>query len=645
MDKHNRQQIKAAADSTRMLLVEDNEDDIFLTRRAFSSAAPGVTIEAVSWGQEAITWAGREDFDIAVVDYQLPDVSGMDVLASLAALDVPVIMVTGRGDERVAVQALKSGAVDYLVKDDGYLRRLPQAVIGAVTRSRLARENQRLLADRAQQASLLEAVLDNDPGAIAVLRGPKLQFELVNPTFRSLWSGFDSVAIGKSILEIVPDDVAPRVRQGILEAYALGKDFSLRDETIVIGGKARHFHVHIVPLDSGNEGDERGIAVILWEVTEEVVARQRVEELALQADAQRLWLQTVIDQMPEGVHIVSAPGAQILLVNRAASELLGEPAHDNFSHSSVPLEYGLTNTDGTQIPVEELPLQRALWREETVVGQELRHTRGDKEVDLLVNAAPLYNNEGKLIAAAAVFQDITRLKDVDRLKDEFMSIASHELRTPLTNMKAAAQLMLRRIKHGDYPRQEVSLINTIVQQSERMTRLIEELLDVSRLQSGQFQIHPEPLELTLLAHEVVGNARMAHPQFTMECLEPGPVWVNADRDRLAQVLSNLLDNAVKYNQKQDGHIAMRISSDTQRGNVRIEVEDDGIGFNPSQSEAIFERFSRLGSVAHHSKGMGLGLFICRQIMLSHGGTITAYSAGPNEGSTFTLTLPLAEFSE
>jgi signal transduction histidine kinase len=211
-------------------------------------------------------------------------------------------------------------------------------------------------------------------------------------------------------------------------------------------------------------------------------------------------------------------------------------------------------------------------------------------------------------------------------------------------MKAAAQLVLRRAKEGKYPTQELTLIDTIVQQSERMARLIEELLDVSRLRTGNLEIQPEPFDLSALAREVVENSRLGNPGFTFELRADGQVWVNADRDRIAQVLGNLLDNSVKYGARGgDGKAEVLVETLPDEKKARIGVKDNGAGFEPSQSERIFERFSRLGSINHHSRGMGLGLFICRQIIVAHGGMIVADSPGPGRGATFTLTLPLGEF--
>jgi signal transduction histidine kinase len=245
-----------------------------------------------------------------------------------------------------------------------------------------------------------------------------------------------------------------------------------------------------------------------------------------------------------------------------------------------------------------------------------------------------------MIAAVTVFQDITRLKEVERIKDEFTSIASHELRTPLTSLKAAGQLLLRRTRQGEYPPHGIGLINTIVQQADRMTRLIEELLDVSRIQSGKLPFKLEKFDLATLVTEAVETSQMSHPEYTFDVHADEQVLVRADKDRISQVLSNLLDNAVKYNTP-GGSVRVGVRARENAQEAELTVTDRGIGFEPQQSEEVFERFARLGNVANHSRGMGLGLFICRQIMEAHGGNIEAHSDGPGKGATFTVTVPLA----
>lgn len=776
--------ISKQASPIRVLLVEDNEDDVFLTRRAFSSAAPDITLDAVSRGQEAIAKAASGTYDVAIIDYKLPDMDGMEVLRRIAGPDLPVIIATGRGDQKIAVEALKSGAEDYIVKEEGYLSRLPQAVKGAVRRSRLDKENRRLIAETARQASILEAVLDTDPGAIAVLRGPDFRFELTNPSFRNLVhaSARDNLP-GTDLDDIFNSYKNQYLRDQLDAVYTSGEAVHLYETPVRLAGDQDHyFHIHMIPLGSNTEDGERDIAVIMWDTTKEVWARREAVMFAQQAEAQRAWLQTVIDQMPEGVYIAEAPSARVIFTNRAADRILGRESVDDLSAPDLSEVFGLYNLDGTLARVEDLPLQRAIWNEEAVTGRELlvqrddgteinvllnsaplydtdgklvagvvvfqdithireaermrdmlaeqadaqrnwlqavidqmptgvyiaaapdghvlftnraadelfgpprvesinnpetpniyrmvnldgsriepgdialatvlrtgtpvsnRQTRFERAdgtfIDLLSNTAPLYDAHGQMIAAVTVFQDITRLKEVERIKDEFTSIASHELRTPLTSLKAAGQLLLRRTRQGEYPPHGIGLINTIVQQADRMTRLIEELLDVSRIQSGKLPFKLEKFDLATLVTEAVETSQMSHPEYTFDVHADEQVLVRADKDRISQVLSNLLDNAVKYNTP-GGSVRVGVRARENAQEAELTVTDRGIGFEPQQSEEVFERFARLGNVANHSRGMGLGLFICRQIMEAHGGNIEAHSDGPGKGATFTVTLPLA----
>jgi signal transduction histidine kinase len=153
------------------------------------------------------------------------------------------------------------------------------------------------------------------------------------------------------------------------------------------------------------------------------------------------------------------------------------------------------------------------------------------------------------------------------------------------------------------------------------------------------QLRPEIFDLGSLAREVMENSSLSHPDYTHLLLANEPTWIEADRDRMAQVVTNLVDNAIKYNLP-GGMVEVSVRPLHGERIAEIKVSDNGAGFLPEQSEEVFERFARLGTVANHSRGMGLGLFICRQIVEAHGGTITAYSGGPGQGATFTAHLPL-----
>jgi PAS domain S-box-containing protein len=626
-----------------MLLIEDSQDDVALTRRAFKSAAPHVAIESVARGKEAIERVSSGGYDIAVLDLKLPDMDGIAVLEATSG-QLPVVVTTGRGDERLAVTALKAGAVDYLVKDPVYLQRLPHTITAAVRAARLGAENRRLARETERHTALLRAVMQADPGGICVFRGPEMRIEVANDAYRRLVPHWGTDLEGKRLADVSVLPEYAGIREAIERVYARGESFEVRDLKSQHLPQPRYFDMYMTQLNGDAPDEDRGVLVVAWDTTSEVMARQQAEELARRSEAERAWLQKVIDYMPEGV-VLAGPDGAIRQLNRAATEILGASPASAFV-GGLPRAYTLTAPDGTPLPDERLPLVRAIQNHEVVTGEEVTGSRADGTlIDLLCNAAPLFDSEGKLTGGVLVFQDITALKDVERMKDEFVSVASHELRTPLASVKATAQFLLRKVGESSaYTPQDVERLEAIVQQSSRMARLIEELLDVGRLQSGRIQIDPEPFELSELVRETVEAARYTYPQCAIEMHSERPIEMMADRDRIGQVLTNLLDNAVKYS-AEDCRVDVSLSVAEEGSAATLQVRDHGVGFEPDDASRLFERFSRLGPLAHHSRGMGLGLFISKQIVDSHGGTISAYSEGPNRGATMTVVLPVAPQDE
>ena len=234
------------------------------------------------------------------------------------------------------------------------------------------------------------------------------------------------------------------------------------------------------------------------------------------------------------------------------------------------------------------------------------------------------------------------LREAVRLREEFLSVASHELRTPLTPLKGFAALTLSRMeKAGDFPERERTLkaLRSMARQTDRLTRLVDDLLDTSRIQAGRFELERAPVDLLPLVREVMerfelrGNEGLRFvldaPEQAVEGLWDGP--------RLEQVITNLLANAVRYS-PQGGTV--RVSFHLSLQAVELRVRDEGIGI-PSESIALlFQPFARASNAtARHFGGLGLGLFICREIVQRHGGTIWAESPGAQLGSCFHVRLP------
>jgi len=234
------------------------------------------------------------------------------------------------------------------------------------------------------------------------------------------------------------------------------------------------------------------------------------------------------------------------------------------------------------------------------------------------------------------------LREAVRAREEFLSVASHELRTPLTPLKGFASLTLQRLEQSEAPPERAWLLKamrSMSRQTERLARLVDDLLDTARIQSGRFDLTCKPVDLLPVVSEVLERFEPRGTEGLRFHLEPPPgplegVW---DAARLDQVITNLLSNAVRYS-PQGGTISLSFS--VSPSHVELRVRDEGIGI-PSESLArLFQPFSRASNAtSRHFGGLGLGLFICREIVDRHGGTIWAESPGPHQGSCFHVRLP------
>jgi two-component system phosphate regulon sensor histidine kinase PhoR len=240
------------------------------------------------------------------------------------------------------------------------------------------------------------------------------------------------------------------------------------------------------------------------------------------------------------------------------------------------------------------------------------------------------------------FQDRTDERVVDKLKDDFVATASHELRTPLAAIYGAAKT-LERPEPLD-PEGADALISIITTESERLARVIEDILYASHLDSGRLRLATERIDPRALAQEVVDSLHLHLPDGVTLSLEPSPgelPGVDVDPTKLRRVLLNLLENAIKYS-PEGGPVVVRVDADN--GRVRLSVQDEGLGIPRGEQERIFEKFYRADpQLARGVGGSGLGLYICRELVQRMGGELEVESE-PGRGSTFTVELPPARVS-
>lgn len=223
-------------------------------------------------------------------------------------------------------------------------------------------------------------------------------------------------------------------------------------------------------------------------------------------------------------------------------------------------------------------------------------------------------------------------------RDEFLRLASHELKTPLTPLLLQLETLQRSLHRAGLLEARVGArIERAMRQTHRLSQLVESMLEVGRITSGRFTLAPEPADLAQLVHEVAGRyqgeARTAGSTLLVRAEPPlAGVW---DRERVEQILSNLVSNAIKYGSAQP----VEIDAGGDEETVRVSVTDHGLGIEPEALERLFARFER-GVSSRHFGGLGLGLFLARHFAVAHGGTLVGESR-PGQGSTFTLVLPRA----
>lgn len=259
---------------------------------------------------------------------------------------------------------------------------------------------------------------------------------------------------------------------------------------------------------------------------------------------------------------------------------------------------------------------------------------GDETCILRVISFPVLDGDGNRLGVGHLVSDVTRERAIDRMKTEFIGLASHELRTPLTGILGFSELLLAELNDPEQ-RRWVELINA---EARHLSTIIEDLLNVSRIESGQLELDHEAVLFKEVAEHVIGAQAQSTQHHQLEVSGNGfDAEVFGNRKALIEVMSNLVDNAIKYSP--DGG-PVRIESVRRGGYLRVSISDEGMGIAPDQLGKIFERFHRAKAPGMEQiRGTGLGLYLVRQLVEAMSGKITVESE-PGRGSTFTFTVPL-----
>jgi PAS domain S-box-containing protein len=366
--------------------------------------------------------------------------------------------------------------------------------------------------------------------------------------------------------------------------------------------------------------------------------RRRAEEertrLLAERDAERAWLRVVFDESPVGLLRVDDPTGTRIVANRHAEELFGRPLAPEGGIAQYVGQ--IFRPDRSPRPLEELATWRALRGERITSEEEVIRQPHGREVEVLVSAVPI-RVDARIVGAVVAYQDVTRLRELERLRDEWNSIVAHDLRQPVAVTTSYAQV-LQRYFGTELGERGEQIVGHILQAARTLDRMIRDLLDISRIETQRLQLVPESIDPAKLVREVADrmSTEAADRPIRVRVAEPIPTLL-ADPTRIAQVVGNLLSNAVKYGEEgTDIHVEMQAVD----GEVEVAVTNRGAGISPEDLPRLFTRFYRSGDAgAGRVEGLGLGLYISKGLVEAHGGRIWAEST-PGEATIFRFRLPV-----
>ncbi len=362
-----------------------------------------------------------------------------------------------------------------------------------------------------------------------------------------------------------------------------------------------------------NTGMEQNFLAVVRDITERLKNEAQIKNALAEAEAARDRTDLILKSVADGLVVIDLEG-RVTMMNRAAEKIAGLPLMDAVSRpvSSVFSEKSFTS---------QICAILAGVRQEQVIEWTVALPSSEQDQEIQAHSAPVLSRDGDLKGAIAVLRDVSRERELDRMKNEFISTAAHELRTPLTAVMGFTELLLNQARFGlDDPDRQRELLSTIFEKAQRLEEIVSELLDLSRMRYGKLiSLEKACCDIPALLQRVVGEYRYASDQHRFEVTLPeGPLEILADRNKLEQVLENLLSNAVKFSPQKT---PIRVGAMVQGIRLLITVKDQGVGMAPEQLARVFDKFYRADGSNAAVPGLGLGMSIVKNIVEAHGGEI------------------------
>lgn len=650
------------------------------------------------------------DVDLPFLDnHGKPERPGSALCMPIFAPDLERSTGGRRGSEAVlgSIEVYHRRARGFPNEEVRLLERFARQAGLALQNARLFRSIDHLARTARRNARQKENVMQAIPDGVVIF-DPRWRVADANQAARKLFGWSDNV-IGMSINEAIAhsqiswaeptflhtSDTATTIAE--LERKATRGQ---SDQFKILSAQGQFYTVRCTYTPVLDDlGDIFAFIVIYHDITREAAARERIEaevvartaELALRNQALQqakeeqemasARMKLLLERLPSGVMLVDAPDATLALINRHATQLLqslGLPLEplddpDEAAHRAIGLDchklfslVPLYNSAGQLVPYEERPFYRALSKSEASEAELHTHNTEGQILHFLFNAAPLRAADGSLSSVILVLHEITTMKALEHVREDFFTTMAHELKTPLANIRAHLSALQVDDLHWSSSAQK-NFLRTADEQVERLVNMINHFLDASRVEAGALRLQSEALLLPELVEDLQERleALISASQRRLSIDVPASLpAVRGDYELIISVLTNLLSNAFRYAPVGDQvHLEAEVTHNQPRSTgVTIRVTDHGPGISPEEQQALFTRFSTFAAnhrpaadrpgqpqdqpghdATRWNSTTGLGLYISRGIIEAHGSTLHLVSQ-PGENTTFSFTLPFFDES-
>jgi PAS domain S-box-containing protein len=363
--------------------------------------------------------------------------------------------------------------------------------------------------------------------------------------------------------------------------------------------------------------------------------KQRIDTLIAKESSEKRLLQYIIDQMPVGIAITDNNG-KVTVFNKQLKQLLPNALNKEFVVGKNSIS-NLYLPNGRSVSPDKLPLAASFASGKPVYKKDfILAEKKHRKLYLQISSILIRNYKNMVVAGVSVVNDATKSKEEEERKDDFVNMVSHELKTPLTSIKLYIEL-LKKISVDYADKKSKIIVNNIAKQTDKLEELVLNLLDVSRLQTGKLVFKKTEFDICGLVTESVREIQKTSAIHTILFNKKyKKIIINADKFRIGQVITNLLNNAIKYS-PDGGNIIVNITTNPK--DIIVSVKDPGIGISKNQLRRIFERLYQVpGGIEQTFPGMGMGLYISKEIIKYHKGNIWVESKFGG-GSTFCFSLP------